>query len=194
MVSASAIGYYGNRGDAWMTETDRPADDFLGRLAVEWEAAAAPAAEAGIRVVNLRTGLVLSPAGGALGKMLLPFKAGLGGVMGPGTQHMSWLAIDDLLGIIHHALDREDLAGPVNAVAPAPVTNAEFTKTLGQVLGRPTIASVPTFALRLALGEMAEATILASTRVRPDRLLASGYRFRFPDLEGALRYLLGRTR
>jgi uncharacterized protein len=192
MISASAIGYYGERGETWVSEEDTPADDFLGRLAEEWEAATVPAATAGIRVVNLRTGIVLSPAGGALGKMLLPFKAGLGGVMGPGTQYMSWVAIDDLLGIIHHALDRKDLAGPVNAVAPSPVTNAEFVKTLGRVLGRPTVAAVPAFALRLAFGEMAEATILASTRVRPARLQATRYRFRFPGLEGALRHLLGK--
>ncbi len=193
LISASAIGYYGDRGAAWMSEKDAPADDFLGRLATDWEAAAEPAAKAGIRVVNLRTGIVLSPAGGALGKMLLPFKAGLGGVAGPGTQYMSWLAIDDLLGIIHHALDRTDVRGPVNAVTPSPVTNAELTKTLGRVLGRPTVAPVPAFALRLAFGEMAGATLLASTRVRPERLQATGYRFRFPDLEGALRHLLGRT-
>jgi uncharacterized protein len=193
LVSASAVGYYGSRGDAWMTEKDAPADDFLGRLSVEWEGATEPARKAGIRVVNLRTGIVLSPAGGALGKMLLPFKAGLGGVVGPGTQYMSWIALDDLLGAIHHLLDRDDLAGAVNAVAPAPVTNSEFTKTLGRVLGRPTVAPVPAFALRLILGEMADAALLASTRVRPERLQATGYRFRFPELEGALRHVLGRA-
>jgi len=191
-VSASAIGYYGSRGDTWVTEKDAPADDFLSRLSVEWEKAAEPASNAGIRVVHPRIGIVLSPAGGALGKMLLPFKAGLGGVLGPGTQHMSWIAMDDLLGAFHHLLDRDDLAGPVNAVAPEPVTNAAFTKTLGRVLGRPTVAPAPAFALRLALGEMADATLLASTRVRPERLLASGYRFRFPELESALRHVLGR--
>jgi len=136
---------------------------------------------------------VLSPVGGALGKMLLPFKMGLGGVMGPGTQYMSWIALDDLLGVLHHALDNTSLSGPVNAVAPAPVTNAEFTKTLGRVLGRPTIAPVPAFALRLAFGEMADEALLASTRVRPERLQQSGYRFRFPDLEGALRHVLGKA-
>ena len=191
-VSASAIGYYGSRGDTWVTEKDAPADDFLSRLSVEWEKAAEPASNAGIRVVHPRIGIVLSPAGGALGKMLLPFKAGLGGVLGPGTQHMSWIAMDDLLGVVHHLLDRDDLAGPVNATAPEAVTNAVFTKTLGRVLGRPTVAPVPAFALRLALGEMADATLLASTRVRPERLLASGYRFRFPELESALRHVLGR--
>jgi uncharacterized protein (TIGR01777 family) len=193
LVSASAIGAYGDRGDAWVTEKDAPADDVLGRLSVDWEQAAGPAREAGIRLVHPRIGLVLTPAGGALGKMLLPFKAGLGGVLGPGTQYMSWIAIDDLLGVIHHVLDREDVDGPVNAVAPEPVTNAVFTKTLGRVLGRPTIAPAPAFALRLAFGEMADAALLSSTRVRAERLEATGYRFRFPRLEPALRHLLGRT-
>jgi len=192
-ISASAVGYYGNRGDAWLTEKDAPADDFLGRLSAEWEKAAEPAARAGIRVVHPRIGVVLTPAGGALGKMLLSFRAGLGGVLGPGTQYMSWIAIDDLLGVIRHLLGRDDVAGPANAVAPEPVTNALFTKTLGRVLGRPTVVPAPAFALRLALGEMADATLLSSTRVRPERLLATGYRFRFPELEGALRHVLGRT-
>jgi hypothetical protein len=192
-VAASAIGRYGDRGEEWVDEAAPAADDFLGRLSAEWEEAAAPAAEAGIRTVNLRTGIVLSPRGGALGKMLLPFRAGAGGVLGPGTQYMSWIAIDDLLGVIHHAMTTAALAGPVNAVAPAPVTNAVFTKTLGRVLGRPTIAPVPAFALRLAFGEMADAALLASTRVRPGRLLETGYPFRFPELEGALRHLLGRA-
>jgi hypothetical protein len=193
LVSASAVGYYGNRGEAWVTERDAPADDFLGRLSVEWEGATEPARRAGIRVVHPRIGVVLSPAGGALGKMLLPFRAGLGGVLGPGTQYMSWIALDDLLGALHHLLNRADLAGPVNAAAPEPVTNAVFTKTLGRVLRRPTVAPAPAFALRLAFGEMADAALLASTRVKPERLLATGYRFRFPELEGALRHLLGRT-
>ncbi len=192
LVSASAIGYYGNRGDAWLTEAEPPAGDFLGRLTADWEKAAEPAAAAGIRVVHPRLGVVLSPAGGALGKMLLPFKAGLGGVLGPGTQYLSWIAIDDALGAIHHLLDRDDLAGPVNVVAPEPVTNAAFTRTLGRVLGRPTLARVPAFALRLAYGEMAEATLLSSMRVRSDKLLASGYAFRFPALESALRHVLGK--
>ena len=190
LVSASALGYYGHRGDTWLTEKDSPADDFLGRLSVEWERATAPAQEAGIRVVSPRIGIVLSPAGGALAKMLLPFKAGLGGVVGPGTQYMSWIALDDLVGVIQHLLERSDLAGPVNAVSPSPVTNAELTKTLGRVLGRPTLMAVPAFALRLVLGEMAD-TLLASTRLRPERLLATGYPFRFPQLEGALRHALG---
>jgi uncharacterized protein (TIGR01777 family) len=193
LVSASAIGYYGDHGAEVVTETTPAAGDFLGRLAAEWEEATLPARRAGIRVVNLRTGIVLSPEGGALGKMLLPFKAGLGGVLGPGTQYMSWIGIDDLVGAIHHALLTPALDGPVNAVAPAPVTNRVFTQTLGRLLHRPTLAAVPAFALRLAFGEMADAALLSSTRVAPERLLATGYRFRFPELEGALRHLLGRV-
>jgi uncharacterized protein (TIGR01777 family) len=193
LVSSSATGYYGDRGDAWLDETSPAADDFLGRLAREWEEATAPAAQAGIRVVRLRTGIVLAPEGGALGKMLLPFKAGLGGVLGSGRQYMSWIAIDDLLEVIRFALAAAALAGPVNAVAPAPVTNREFTKTLGRVLGRPTIAPAPAFALRLAFGEMADAALLGSARVRPARLLDAGYRFRFEALEPALRHLLGKA-
>ena len=192
LVSASAIGYYGDRGDDWLTEDEPPADDFLGRLSVAWEGAAVPAAQAGIRVVHPRTGIVLSPAGGALGKMLLPFRLGLGGVVGSGAQYFSWIALDDAVGVILHLLARRDLAGPVNAVAPAPVTNAELTKTLGRVLGRPTLLPVPAAALRLALGELADA-VLASARVRPERLVETGYRFRFPDLEGALRHVLARA-
>jgi uncharacterized protein (TIGR01777 family) len=192
LVSASAVGFYGSRGDRWLDEDTSPGDDFLARLCQDWEAAAAPAAEAGIRVAHPRLGVVLSPRGGALGKMLLPFKAGLGGVVGPGTQHMSWVALDDVVGALHHALVH-DLTGPFNLVSPEPVTNREFTKTLGDVLGRPTLAPVPAFALRLALGEeMANSTLLASQRARPGRLIASGYAFRFPSLEEALRHVLGR--
>ncbi len=191
LVSASAIGYYGDQGEEWVTESSPPANDFLARLAKDWEAAAAPAAEAGIRVAHPRIGLVLSPAGGALGKLLPPFRLGLGGVVGSGRQYMSWVAIDDVVAALHHALVNDDVSGPFNLVAPEPVTNRDFTKALGRVLGRPTVASVPAFALKAVLGEMAEATLLASSRVRPAHLLSSGYRFRFPDLEGALRHLLG---
>jgi uncharacterized protein (TIGR01777 family) len=194
LVSASAVGYYGSRGENWITESSPPGDDFLARLTVDWETAAEPAAEAGIRVVHPRSGIVLSPEGGALGKMLLPFKAGLGGVVGPGTQYMSWVALDDVVAAVHHALVHDALEGPFNLVSPEPVTNREFTKTLGDVLGRPTLVPVPAFALRLALGEeMANSTLLASNRARPEKLLATGYDFRFPTLEGALRHLLGRT-
>jgi uncharacterized protein (TIGR01777 family) len=193
LVSVSGLNYYGSRGDEWLSEASAAGDGFLARLAADWEAAAAPAAEAGIRVVHPRLGLVLSPAGGVLGKMLLPFRAGLGGVVGRGSQYMSWVAIDDLLGALHHLLLDDALEGPVNVVAPEPVTNREFTKTLGRVLGRPTVVPVPAFALRLALGgEMADETLLASLRARPGRLEEGGYAFRFPSLEEALRHLLGR--
>ena len=191
LVSASAVGYYGDRGDTWVGEADPPAADFFGRLSVEWEAAAAHAAHAGIRVVHPRTGIVLSPTGGALGKMLRPFRLGVGGVVGSGRQYFSWIALEDVVDVIHHLLARSDLAGPVNASSPEPVTNAELTKTLGRVLGRPTIVPVPAVALRIAFGEVADA-LLASTRMRPERLLATGYRFRFPELEGALRHVLRR--
>jgi uncharacterized protein len=191
LVSASAVGYYGSRGAEWVDESSAAGDDFLARVTVDWEAAAGAAAEAGIRVTHPRTGVVLSPAGGALGKMLPPFRFGLGGVVGPGTQYMSWVALDDAIGALHHALEEERLRGPFNLSTPEPVTNRDFTKTLGRVLGRPTVIPVPAFALKAALGEMAEATLLASTRARPDALLSSGYRFRFPDLEEALRHLLG---
>jgi len=191
LVSASAVGYYGDRGDAWLAENALPATDFFGQLSVEWEAAAAHAAHAGIRVVHPRTGIVLSPAGGALGKMLRPFRLGVGGIVGSGRQYFSWIALDDVVGVIHHLLARSDLSGPVNASAPEPVTNAELTKTLGRVLGRPTFVPVPAVALRIAFGEVADA-LLASTRMRPERLLETGYRFRYPELEEALRHVLGR--
>lgn len=193
LISASAIGYYGDQGDRWVSESSPPADDFLASLAVDWEAAAEPAAAAGIRVAHPRLGLVLTPAGGALAKLLPPFRFGLGGVVGAGTQYMSWVTLDDVLGALHHALVTEVVRGPFNLVAPEPVTNREFTRTLGRILGRPTPVPVPAFALRAALGEMAEATLLASTRVGPERLQSTGYRFRFPALEGALRHLLGRV-
>jgi uncharacterized protein (TIGR01777 family) len=193
LVSASAIGYYGDGGEAWVDESSPPAEDFLARVTVDWEQAAAPAAESGIRVTHPRIGVVLSPAGGALGKLLTPFRLGLGGVVGSGTQYMSWVALDDVLGALHHALVDDRMEGPFNLVAPEPVANREFTRTLGRVLGRPTPVPVPAFALKAALGEMAEATLLASSRVRPERLQSTGYRFRFPTLEEALRHLLGRA-
>jgi uncharacterized protein (TIGR01777 family) len=191
-VCASAIGYYGERGDAALGEDDPAGQGFLPEVCRAWEAATEPLADAGTRVVNLRIGIVLSPSGGALAKMLTPFKLGAGGVIGSGAQYMSWIGIDDLVGAIYHALCTESLSGPVNATAPNPVTNREFTQTLGRVLGRPTIASLPAFAARLAFGEMADALLLASTRVEPRKLMATGYRFRHPDLEETLRHLLGR--
>jgi hypothetical protein len=192
LVSASAIGFYGNRGDEILKEDSAPGSDFLAQVCRDWEAATDPASRAGIRVVHLRSGVILSPAGGALKKMLLPFKMGAGGRIGSGAQFMSWIAIDDTIGAIHHAIVTEPLQGPMNGVAPTPVRNAEFTRTLGRVLSRPAIAPMPAFAARLAFGEMANALLLASQRVMPTRLQASGYKFRYPELEGALRHLLGR--
>lgn len=193
LVCASAVGFYGDRGDELLDEESRPGSGFLADLAHDWEDATAPAAEAGIRVVNLRFGVILSPKDGALAKMLLPFKLGAGGRVGCGKQYWSWISIDDAAGAIHHAIMTDDLVGPVNAVAPNPVTNHEFTKTLGRVLRRPTFIPMPAFAARLALGEMADELLLASSRVEPKKLVQSGYDFRQPTLEAALRHLLGGT-
>ena len=193
LVVASAIGFYGDRGDDVLDETSAPGEGFLPEVCQAWEAAASPAREAGIRVVHLRIGIVLTPAGGALGQMLFPFRVGVGGVIGSGRQYMSWVALDDVLGGVLHALRTEDLAGAVNMVAPNPATNREFTKTLGRVLRRPTIFPLPAFGARLAFGEMADALLLASTRVEPARLRNAGFALGYPDLEGALRHVLGRT-
>jgi hypothetical protein len=192
LVCASAIGYYGSRGDEVLTEESAPGEGFLTQVCREWEAAAEPARKRGIRVVHLRFGVVLSAAGGALAAMLTPFRLGLGGVVGPGSQYMSWISRDDAVSTVFHALTNDALSGPVNAVAPEPVTNREYTKTLGRVLGRPTLFAIPAFAARLAFGEMADELLLSSTRVVPKRLQESGYRFREPNLEAALRHTLGR--
>ena len=165
---------------------------FLPEVCHAWEAAVTPARERGMRVVHLRIGIVLSPLGGALAQMLRPFKLGAGGVLGAGDQYMSWIALDDLLSIVQHALIDDSVSGPVNAVAPQAVTNREFTKTLGAVLRRPTCLPAPAFALRLAFGEMADALLLASTRVDPAVLRTAGFKFAFPDLAGALRHVLAR--
>jgi uncharacterized protein (TIGR01777 family) len=191
LVSASAIGFYGNRGDEILTEGSRPGSGFLVRVCQEWEAATDSASRAGIRVVCMRFGMILSPAGGALKKMLLPFRLGAGGRLGSGEQYVSWVAIDDTVGAIHHALRTESLQGPVNVVSSNPVTNAEFTRTLARVLSRPAILPVPASAARLVFGELADALLLGSQRVMPSRLQASGYRFQYPELEGGLRHLLG---
>jgi hypothetical protein len=192
LLCASAMGFYGDRGDERLPEASAPGRGFLSEVSREWEEACAPARDQGVRVVNLRFGIVLSPAGGALAKMLLPFRLGAGGVVGPGKQWWSWVALDDAVGAIQHALVTPALAGPVNVAAPNPVMNAEFTSTLGRVLARPTLFPVPEFAARLAFGEMADALLLASARVVPERLQQTGYVFRHPELEGALRHLLGR--
>jgi len=190
LVCASAIGYYGDRGDAVLDEDAAAGTGFLPEVCVAWEAAADPARAAGIRVVHLRIGVVLSGAGGALARMLLPFKLGVGGVIGSGTQYMSWVSLDDLVRMFEHAIVTPELTGPVNAVAPTPVTNREFTRTLGRVLRRPTALPLPRFAARIALGEMADELLLASTRVVPRRLEASGFTFTHAALEGALRAAL----
>jgi len=192
LVSASAVGYYGNRGTETLTEESPAGTGFLADVCRAWEAAAQPVSQAGIRVVNLRFGMILSPLGGALAKMLLPFKLGAGGRIGSGEQFMSWIALDDAIGAIQYALGEESVRGPVNAVAPAPVSNTDFTRTLARVLRRPALFPLPAFAARLLFGEMADALLLGGARVMPARLQAAGYGFRFPELEGALRHLLGR--
>ena len=194
VVCASAIGYYGDRGEEVLREESAAGSGFLAEVCRGWEAAADPARQRGIRVVHLRIGVVLSPAGGALAQMLFPFRMGLGGKLGSGKQYLSWIAIDDLIRVISHALTTDTLQGPVNAVAPNPVTNLDFTRTLGRVLARPTLFPMPAFAARLAFGEMADELLLASARVEPIRLSATGYQFRHPVLEGALRHLLGKVK
>jgi hypothetical protein len=192
LVSASAVGYYGDRGEETLTEESDSGSAFLSEVCRQWEAATGPAADAGMRVVNLRSGVMLSTAGGALPRLLTPFRLGVGGTLGSGKQFMSWIAIDDVVGAILHVLTTETLRGPVNAVAPQARTNREFTKTLGRVLRRPTLLPMPAFAARLAFGQMADELLLCSQRAEPAKLVASGYKFRFPELEGALRHLLGK--
>jgi len=187
LVSASAIGYYGDRDDEVLTVDSAPGEGFLAEVCQDWEAAAQPAAEAGIRVVHPRIGVVLSREGGALKKMLLPFKLGVGGRIGSGRQYWSWIQLDDLVSAISHLIHADTLHGAVNAVAPNPVTNREFTKALGRVLSRPTFLPMPAFAARLALGQMANDLLLASTRVIPSKLQESGFSFEFPTIEDALR-------
>jgi uncharacterized protein (TIGR01777 family) len=192
LVSASAVGYYGDRGDEVVDESSAPGTGFLADVCREWEAATHGARDAGVRVVNLRTGVVLSSEGGALAKMLAPFKLGVGGMIGTGRQYLSWITLDDLVAVIEFALRTKSLAGPANAVSPNPVTNEEFTKTLGRVLGRPTALPMPAFAARLAFGEMADEMLLGGARVEPQALISAGFSFQFPVLEGALRHLLGK--
>lgn len=191
LISASAVGYYGNRGDEVLREESPSGAGFLAEVCRDWEAAAQEASQKGIRVCSTRFGMILSPQGGALAKILPPFKMGVGGVIGNGRQYWSWIGIDDVVGILIHSL-KDSLIGAVNAVAPQAVTNLEFTKTLGRVLRRPTFLPLPAFAARLLLGEMADELLLASARAEPARLKVSGYVFRHPDLEGCLRAVLGR--
>ena len=190
LVSASAVGYYGDRGDEVLTEESRSGDGFLADVCREWERATEAAEGVGIRVAHMRFGVILSGEGGALKKMLFPFRMGVGGKLGDGRQYMSWITLDDAVGAIEHALENKALRGPVNTVAPRPVTNKEFTKAMGSALSRPTILPAPAFALRLVFGEMADATLLASQRAEPVRLKESGVVFKYPEIEGALRHVL----
>jgi uncharacterized protein len=192
-VCASAIGCYGDRGDEILTEASSIGADFLALAVRDWEAEAGRAELSGIRTVMPRFGVILSGAGGALPKMLLPFRFGLGGRLGSGKQWMSWIALDDVVGIVSMAIADEALMGPLNTVAPNPLTNAEFTRIAAAVLRRPAIFAAPAFALRIALGEMADALLLASQRVIPERLLAAGYAFRFAEFEPALRAALAKA-
>jgi len=189
-ISASAIGYYGNRGDELLTENSSPGDDFLAHVCQEWEKATTPAAEKGIRTVLTRFGIILDEHGGALAKMLTPFRLGVGGRIGSGKQWMSWIALDDVVSAIRFVMYDAAVNGPVNFVAPFPVTNAEFTKTLGSVLSRPTLLPMPAFSVRLAFGEMGDALLLSGQRVEPAVLKARGYSSSWPRLELALRKLL----
>jgi uncharacterized protein (TIGR01777 family) len=191
-VVASAIGIYGNRGDEALTESSPPGSGFLADLCRQWEAAAEPARQAGIRVVHARFGVVLGPGRGALRQMLPPFRFGLGARLGNGRQWMSWVGLADAIGAILSALKRVDLSGPVNVTAPNPVTNAAFTHALGKELHRPAFLAAPAFALRLLLGQMADEALLASARVQPEKLLASGFQFSLPNIEDALKAALAR--
>lgn len=193
LINASAIGYYGNRDDEVLHEGSPPGEGFLSKVCQEWEGATEAAEVRGIRVIKLRTGMVLSSKGGALQKMLIPFRLGLGGIIGSGKQYMSWIHLDDVVGIILHVMEKEIVQGPVNVVAPEAVTNYTFTKTYGKVLHRPTIFPLPAFFARLMLGEMADELLLASTRVSPDVLLNSHYAFKHPSLDEALSETIGRS-
>lgn len=190
LLAASAIGYYGDRGEEAVTEESAPGEDFLARVSCDWEAATAPAARAGIRVVNMRTGVVLTNTGGALAKMLPAFRLGLGGPVGGGDQYLSWIVLDDMINAILYLLDDQNLAGPVNLTAPGPVTSREFARTLGTVLGRPAVLTVPAFALRMAFGTEGAGMLQSGQRVLPARLLASGFTFHYSEIEPALRALL----
>ena len=190
LVCASAIGYYGDRGDELLTEDSPPGKGFLPEVCTAWEDSCQAARDAGIRTVNTRIGVVLSKNGGALKSMLLPFKLGLGGVVGKGTQYISWMEIDDIARALRFVLETETISGPVNLVAPHPATNREFTKVLGTVLGRPTIVPMPEFITRLLLGEMGEELLLSSTRVKPEKLQQAGFAWQYPQLEPALWHVI----
>ncbi len=189
-ISATAIGFYGNRGDEMLTEESSKGEGFLAEVCTAWEAESNKAKDFGARVVMPRIGVVLAKDGGALKEMLTPFKLGVGGTMGSGEQYMSWIALDDLIRLIHFALENETLNGAINAVAPNPVTNEKFTKTLGKVLNRPTIIPIPAFGIKLLFGEKGETLLLEGARVLPQRLEDAGFEFKFPDLQDALKHVL----
>jgi len=189
-ICGSAIGYYGNRGEETLSEESAPGSGFLAEVCQQWEEATTPAVQADIRTAHLRTGVVLSPKGGALGAMLLPFKLGVGGRIGDGRQWMSWIDVRDMVGALHHILKNDLVQGAVNAVAPKPVTNAEFTRTLASVLSRPAIFPMPAFAVRAVFGEMGEELLLSSQKVEPTKLISSGYPFRYRELRASLTALL----
>jgi len=189
-VCGSAIGYYGNRGDELLSEESPPGTGFLAEVCQQWEEATMPAVQADIRTAHIRTGIVLSPKGGALGAMLMPFKLGLGGRTGDGQQWMSWIDVQDIVGAIHHILKNDLIQGPVNMVAPKPVRNAEFAGTLASVLSRPAIFPMPAFAAKLVFGEMGEELLLGSQKVGPGKLISSGYPFRYRELRASLEGLL----
>ncbi len=193
LICASAIGYYGSRGDEELTENSKPGNDFLSEVCVAWENEAGRAEEFGVRVVSLRIGVVLGADGGALSQMLLPFKLGLGGRLGNGHQYMSWIHIDDMIGIMLHAAADKTLHGPLNCVSPSPVTNRQFTREIAGALHRPAILPVPDFVLRAALGEFAT-VVTGSQRVIPEKIIQSGYPFSFQNLSGALEDLLNQSR
>ncbi len=193
LISASGVNFYGNRGDEWLTEASESGDGFLAEVCRRWERATGQARAAGIRTVRLRTGGVLTPLGGLLGTVLIPFSLGLGGRVGTGQQFMSWIDLDDHTGLILHALRTPELEGPVNATAPGPVRNVTFTKTLGRVLRRPTLFPVPALAVRAGLGEMGTELLLSGQRAAPEKAKGTGHRFQFPELEDSLRHQLGRT-
>ena len=190
LLAASAIGYYGDRGDEAVTEESTAGEDFLAHVSRDWEAAAAPATRAGIRVVNMRIGVVLTTTGGALAKMLPAFRLGIGGPVGSGNQYLSWIDLGDIINAMLHLLDHHNLVGPVNMTAPTPLTNREFARTLGKVLGRPAVVTVPVFALRMAFGTEGAAMLQSGQRVLPTRLVAAGFDFAFREVEAALRHLL----
>lgn len=190
LVCASAIGFYGDRGASELDESSAAGTGFLADVCREWEAEANAAKDLGVRVVNVRIGVVLSPKGGALAKMILPFKLGLGGIVGPGTQYWSWIGLNDLVRVIAFCINNESIEGPVNAVSPTPLTNKEFTKEIGKSLKRPTIFPLPSFMAKIVLGEMADALLLSSARVLPKALQKSGFEFQHPDLAECLKHEL----